>query len=162
MLRWANIAIVLMLFFVACGLSGLAIYESSAYQKCSAEAGGKSGAEHQGQEEVIPLIGRVRITSRCAEQSIAENNAVVSAVATVVIAVFTAILGLFTMSLARSTGIAAAAAKQSADHIPKVERAYLFGAPRFTSVGHELIQCSFWVKITEKLPPLSPKFGLSF
>ncbi len=103
-------AIVLMLFFVVCGLSWMAIYESSSYQKCSAEASCQSSTEHQRQEKVVPIIDRIRIVVRCSAQSIAENNPVVSAVATVVIAVFTTILGLFTISLSRSTRLAAHAA----------------------------------------------------
>jgi hypothetical protein len=43
----------------------------------------------------------------------------INAFSTVIIALFTVILGLFTISLSRSTRIAA-------EHIPRVERAYLF------------------------------------
>jgi hypothetical protein len=107
--------IVLTLFLLAFGLSGQAIYESSAYQQCSAEAGGQNSAEHKWQEKVVSFVSRSRIVFHCAERSIADNNPVVSAIATVVIAVFTTILGLFTMSLARSTRIAADAAKDSAN-----------------------------------------------
>jgi hypothetical protein len=107
--------IVLTLFLLAFGLSGQAIYESSAYQQCGAEAGGQNSAEHKWQEKVVSFVSRSRIVFHCAERSIADNNPVVSAIATVVIAVFTTILGLFTMSLAKSTRIAANAAKESAD-----------------------------------------------
>lgn len=107
-----------------------AIYGSSSYQKCSAEAGNESSTDYQGQEKDLPrtfvrLFNHGQIVFRCAEQSIAENNAVVSAVATVVIAVFTTILGLFTMSLAGSTRIAADAAKESADALKATERGIL-------------------------------------
>jgi hypothetical protein len=107
--------IVVSLFLVAFGLSGLAIYESSAYQNCSAEAGGKGSPAQQEKgppHTFMPLINGGLIKFRCIGRSIDENNAVVTAVATVVIAVF---LGLFTMSLARSTRIAADAARRSAD-----------------------------------------------
>jgi hypothetical protein len=46
----------------------------------------------------------------------------VNAVSTVVIAIFTVVLGLFTINLSRSTKIAA-------EHIPKVERSYIFAEP---------------------------------
>jgi hypothetical protein len=117
--------IVAMLFLVLVGLSGLAIFDSSAYQKCSAGAGGESSTEHQGQEEVVSLVRPTRIVFSCTGQSIAENNAVVSAVATIVIAVFTTILGLFTMSLARSTRISADAAMLSAQAAIGVELPHL-------------------------------------
>ena len=111
-------AIVLTLFLVAFGLSGLAIYELSAYQKCSAEAGyqGSTAQQEKGSPNTfMPLINVGLIKFRCIGRSIDENDAVVTAVATVVIAVFTTILGLFTMSLAKATRIAADAAKKFAD-----------------------------------------------
>jgi hypothetical protein len=108
-------AVILTLFLLAFGLSGQAIYESSAYQQCSAEAGGQNSAEHKWQEKIVSFVSRSRIVFHCAERSIADNNPIVPAIATVVIAVFTTILGLFTMSLARSTRIAADATRRSAD-----------------------------------------------
>jgi hypothetical protein len=46
----------------------------------------------------------------------------INALSTVMIAIFNGILGFFTISLARSTRLAA-------KHIPRVERAYIFGGP---------------------------------
>jgi hypothetical protein len=117
--RLARTVFVLALSLVVLGIFWQAIYGSSAYQECSSKNGNKSSAEYQGQEKDLPtafiaLLDNAHIDFRCAERSIAENNAVISAVATVVIAVFTTILGLFTMSLARSTRIAADAARDGA------------------------------------------------
>jgi hypothetical protein len=51
---------------------------------------------------------------RCAGAYMVENNAAITALATVLVAIFTAILGSFTISLAGSTRIAAEAARTSA------------------------------------------------
>jgi hypothetical protein len=62
------------------------------------------------------------------------------AISTVVIAAFTMILGVFTVSLARSTRVAANAAKRGADYIPNVERGYIVGGgPRIADDGRHYI-----------------------
>jgi hypothetical protein len=81
------------------------------------------------------------------------------AVATVIIAAFTIILGVFTISLARSTRVAA-------EHIPLVERAYLFGGPdtRTLTVRDDLnlIQFKFGVKNNGKTPGIVAEIWVEF
>ena len=51
------------------------------------------------------------------------------------LAVFTALLALATMALATYTAVVARATKRAAEHIPRVERAYIFADVFFKNVG---------------------------
>jgi hypothetical protein len=91
--------------------------------------------------ESISRIVLVLLTWRhCAGAYVVEQNAVITALGTVIIAVFTTILGLFTIRLAGSTRIAADAAKIAGEHIPRVERAYLFVVVKSENFGKVLTE----------------------
>jgi hypothetical protein len=60
-----------------------------------------------------------------------KNRDDIAATSTLTIAIFTIVLVIFTVRLARATKIAALAAKDSADILPALERAYMF--PGFTT-----------------------------
>jgi hypothetical protein len=60
------------------------------------------------------FLGDLLEHRRCVGSYVIENNAAITALATVLVAIFTAVLGSFTISLAGSTRIAAEAARTSA------------------------------------------------
>ncbi len=132
MLKGALIAVLLLLGAVLCVL---AVAESSAYHQCVSKT--EQQQSSQPKNERPSNIFMVRIVFRCLGDFVDKNHDAITAISTVVIAIFTVILGTFTVSLSKSTRIAAVAAKESADHIHRVERAYIFGDV-FIEFGQDL------------------------
>jgi hypothetical protein len=89
-------------------LSTSRFYEACVYQ-------GHHDAGDALKQGLPALFGALKIYRHCAGAYLIENNAAITAIGTLIIATFTAILGIFTVSLARSTRIAADAAKRSSD-----------------------------------------------
>lgn len=80
----------------------------------------KSGKDNKGTEKYCST-GKAVAVWRYVGNAIDAWHDDLTAAATIVIAIFTTILGIFTVSLARSTRIAANAAKQSADAAVAIE-----------------------------------------
>jgi hypothetical protein len=89
------------------------VLTSERFQACIGIAGSHPSAPGfygRASAFLIDLLGY----RRCAGAYMIDNNAAITAAATVLVAIFTAILGSFTISLAGSTRIAAEAARTSA------------------------------------------------
>ena len=99
----------------------LILWTSLDFQQCIKSYGNNDPAA----KSISVFVGLFQPYRHCIGAYITDKNAVITAVGTLVIAVFTTVLGIFTISLARSTRIAADAAKAAAEHIPTVEGAFI-------------------------------------
>jgi hypothetical protein len=96
-------------------IAGFAVYRSSTYQECTADKG-KQASYQQQYERYGPLM----VYIDCLGPFSHENHSPITAA-------FTVILALSTIALWVSTRDSALAARAAAEHIPRVERAYIYG-----------------------------------
>jgi hypothetical protein len=138
-------------FLALLALCGVVVAAISFSTACVSEAGQQDADAYKRPQEPNPRYQRVFTTMGCGVRILGgavvdhsdEISAAVTAIATIFIALYTFALSDSTRALRdaaeqqkldmleslRIAGVAADAAKQSADHIPIVERAYVFATP---------------------------------
>jgi hypothetical protein len=104
----------------------LLLLTSLDFQQCIKSYGENDPSAEHLQKGVSVFVSPFPSYRHCIGAYVADKNAVITALGTLVIAVFTTVLGVFTISLARSTRIAAEAAQKAGDAAFAAERASFF------------------------------------
>jgi hypothetical protein len=104
---------------------------SQLFHSCVSE-GENPAREEAPQDKISVFVSEFWIYRRCLGVYVIERNAGITALFTVVLAVSTILLWIVTRT-------AAEAAKIAADHIPRVERAYLFMVVNGETIRHPIM-----------------------
>jgi hypothetical protein len=102
------------------------------------------------------VLARLQLNATCVGHFVEKKQGLISVVSTIVIAIFTAILGTFTVRLARSTRLAAEAARDSASVIPNTERAFVYVDAITRNVNTPMMQAAD--KLSPTVPYIRPSF----
>lgn len=114
------------------------LWSSLDFQQCIKSYRGNDPTTKDFEKGVPIFVVPIPTYRHCVGAYVVDKNPAITAVGTLIIAAFTTVLSIFTIGLARSTKIAAIAAKTAAEHIPTVEGANVYVLLKKETVEEDL------------------------